>query len=212
MFESQRPDSKAEHLRWRTLRLELGRSVRGWKCGPSVGVKCHFAPYSKPCKKVMTAGVLTCQYCEARMVQGFTGYLPMIDECGQKVVAIYGKDFSESVAMIVYGSPIRVTKGKFKSAPVVIREDQWTTIPCPWLKALRVEHDIRPWLLQLWKDADLTAFYGTAPEPIPVPVSDRPLSPTKKDRHPMLGKLGERFRSVEPSGNGKSSDSKNETH
>ena len=205
MFEGQKPAKKDEHLRWTVMKLGWGKKIRGWKAGPNLGIICHFVPTSKPCVKVMTAGGLECRFCDTEFAKGFTGYLPFIDEVGQKTIGLYGADFEEIISEIPYGAEITVRKGDYKAAPIIYTQKEWCGHPCPWLGRLKVQHDIRPFLMQLWKNQELKEYYGMLPEKIPVPVTPKPADKKVIPDHPFAGKLAERFRQVEPSTNGKHS-------
>ena len=150
-MEGQKPPAKGGHLRWGILKPGWGKKYKGWKAGPNWGFKTHHAPRSKPCVAKITAGALSCRWCSPEYPDGFTGYLPIINDEGQKLVLLYGRDFEDIISDIPFGAEIQISKGGYQSAPVIVVQKEWCGHPCPWLGRLKCQHDIRPFLLQLWK-------------------------------------------------------------
>lgn len=208
MFEGQKPEKKLDHLRWTTLKLAPGKFIRGWKAGRAYGIRTHFCPYSKPCKTKLTGGQLACQYCTAELRLGFTGYMPILSEEGTKNVIVYGSDIEEQVSSIPYGAPIQVRKGYSKNSPVTVAAKEWTVGKCPWLSGRKCEHDIRPWLLQLWQEPDLVAHFGLIPEQIPIMKNDDDVSPQLREQFlkgPTISELSKNRIPAKPASNGKPS-------
>jgi hypothetical protein len=92
----------------------------------------------------------------------------MISQDDERFVVIYGADYEERISEVQYGDQIVVTKGRFKAAPVVVRQQNWTIGHCSKLERAQYQEDISPWLLQLWGDTQLQAFFGMKPELIPI--------------------------------------------
>lgn len=42
MFESQSPEKKSEHLRWRFARLAVRAKLNGWVVGDPIGLATHY--------------------------------------------------------------------------------------------------------------------------------------------------------------------------
>lgn len=188
MFEHQKPNKKAEHLRWGHLKLAPGQREYGWVCGPVFGCSTHWDSGTKPCRARLTSNGLTCRYCIAQMETGYSVWVPLFNQVGQKVVAMVGADLEEAVSAIPFGSPVKVSKGKYRAAPIVIQVNEWTAVTCPHLGRLRCQHDIRPWLLQLWGDKELQSYYGSDPQAIPLPaVTDNTV--TSSDRTEEVSKV-----------------------
>lgn len=201
-MRGQKPPKKGEHLRWEILHPGWGKKYRGWKVGPNWGFESHHVGVSKPCLDKITQGAMKCRWCGPDYSLGFTGYLPLILENGQKSIVLYGKDFEDIVSEIPFNAEIQILKGNCKTAPVIISQKEWCGHGCPWIGRLKVQHDIRPKLLELWKIQELKDYFGMEPAVIPIPRCDSGEKSEGDKPHPMLGKLAERFRQVEPSKNG----------
>jgi hypothetical protein len=202
MFESQEPTQKAEHLRHTRVKLAPGQTVRAWKSGPHCGIATHYPGQTKPCHSRITTDALECRYCKAEMALGWTGYLPYFDETGRKMVVLFGRDMKDAVSQIPFGAAIKISKGKWQAAPVIITENQWSVIPCPYLGRLRCQQDIRPWLLNLWGEKELCEYFGLVPQEIPLPEKPKPVPKARFPKEALPPKLGERFRQTAPSTNG----------
>ena len=77
-----RPDRTPEHLKWTRVKIECGKSLKGWLAGPVFGCEGHGTPAFKPCHSLFTAGRQSCPWCaipQFRTVK-YQGYLPMYDE------------------------------------------------------------------------------------------------------------------------------------
>jgi hypothetical protein len=172
MFHSQEPPRKAEHLRFTKLRLEPKQKVYGWKSGPHVGLSTHFLGSTKPCIKLITEGKLKCQCELLELRTQWALWMPFIDRTGQKMVAMSGEGAKEAVSRIPFGAPICVSKGKHSKTPYLIYEEAWTQVPCPYLRSLHFQHDIKPWLLQMWQLPELISHFGMYPERIPITASE----------------------------------------
>jgi hypothetical protein len=172
MFANQEPNKKADHLQFTKLALDPGKSVIGWKSGPHVGLHTHHLGYTKPCVNDITLGKLPCKGCTAQIGKGWCGWMPFFDDVGERWVVMFGKSALENVKRLPFGCPIRVTKGRAKNKPYRIVAEQWTTVSCPFIGRLRFQHDIQPWLLQLWKMPELTAHFGMEPQEIEITASE----------------------------------------
>jgi hypothetical protein len=196
MFDSQEPDFKADHLRWTTLKLFPGKKIRGWKGGPPNGFKTHHVGTSKPCKDKISKGSLECNYCAGKLRLGFTGYMPFISEDGDRLVVVYGRDFHTRAKEIPFGSPILVKKANSKNGVVSVTISDWSVQPCPWLVNKKKQHDIRPWLLQLWGEEDLKKYFGMEPEDIVIVQNDDDMSPQLRNRLADIPSLSQTFKEV----------------
>ena len=201
-MEGQKPPAKGGHLRWGILKPGWGKKYKGWKAGPNWGFKTHHAPRSKPCVAKITAGALPCRWCSPEYPDGFTGYLPIINDEGQKLVLLYGRDFEDIISDIPFGAEIQISKGGYQSAPVIVVQKEWCGHPCPWLGRLKCQHDIRPFLLQLWKNDELKKYFGMEPAKIPVPQCHAGVTPESAPVKTLSAMLKDRMKQVEPSGNG----------
>lgn len=175
MFEYQAPTPKGSHLVWEFIKLQPGQTVKGWINGPLVGLACHWDNGTKPCRDKLTGSTLHCRYCKAEMKTGWVGYLPFYDELGRKCVVAIGREMERSVNALSLGQAVKIGKGKWKTAKVTVQVNEWCVSPCPYFGRLRAPHDIRPWLLVLWKDAELTSHVG---EQIGVSPPKMPEAPT----------------------------------
>lgn len=193
MFDSVNPSRDGNLLKFRRLKLSAGEVAKGWKAGPAVGVDCHYFGRTKPCIRKITNGALPCP-CEIQTVKvGWVGYMPYFSEHGVRMVALFGRESHESVDRIPFGGAVKISKGKYDSAPVMIVLDTWTTAPCPWVKPLKAELEIRPWLLNLWGIQELKEYFKNdplLPKKIKVegPLADKLFDDTPPDNR--LGSLG----------------------
>lgn len=181
MLKGQKPNRQAEYLRWTRLNPAFKTKYRGWKAGPNLGFKTHYVNGSRACRHAITDGKIPCNRCLDKMAVDFTGYLPWFSEDGQKMVCVYGADFEDSISEIPFGAAIEIRKGDHRNSPVVVRQNNWAPYPCPWIKRLRIQADIGPWCLQLWKDDELKAYFGMEESKIPIPQNDDDISPQLRE-------------------------------
>lgn len=201
-LEGQKPPRTQEYLRWTILKLGFNKKTRGWKAGPNLGFVTHCTPFSKPCKSEITNGNLPCKWCDPQFPTSFTGYCPFIDESGDKIVGLYGRDSEDVISEIPFGAEIQIRKGASKNAPYKYVTREWCGHPCPWLGKLKVQHDIGPFLLQLWKDDELKQYFGMAPECVPVPAKVKKPERERLPDKPLATLLAQRAKLVSPSTNG----------
>lgn len=188
MFEYQKPSRKDSHLRWSHLRLEPGSTFKGWICGPLVGVTTHWNQGTRPCRDKITLGALSCSECIAKHKSGWAGYLPLFDVQGKKWVALTGRDSEDYISRLSYGCAVKITKGKYRHAPLVVQEEQWTVAVCPYLGQAMVPHDIRAWLLHLWGDEELEAYCSGALSDLPLnrpETAKEGIQPSEKQKMPQ---------------------------
>lgn len=195
-MDSTPPAKGNEALRFRHLKPDLGKSYKGWVAGPYFGMRSHHIGTSKPCVRAITKDNLPC-VCEVQKLKvGWTGYLPYWDEHGRKMVVTFGVDSEGTVARFTFGQPIKITKGSFKAAPVLVFADQWNTGPCPFIRGLRAQLDINKWLLNLWGIEELKEYFKHEPSsPIPIP-REGPVQEVLFDTSPTINempKLGAMF-------------------
>lgn len=167
MMSSSPPPSRGDKPHYCFEKLRKGSKVKGWLCGPYFGCRTHYLGASKPCRSAMTNGQLSCICSVKPMKEEWTGYVPFFDVMGRQCVVAFGRDMERSVSSITYGAPILILKAGWDKAPTVIRSEEWSETPCPYLGALKIPHDIRRWLLILWKDPELEAALGADLGPIP---------------------------------------------
>jgi hypothetical protein len=201
-LEGQKPPRAQEYLRWTILRLGFNKRIRGWKAGPNLGFATHCTPFSKPCKDKLTNGGLSCKWCGPEFPLSFTGYCPLIDESGEKLVGLYGRDSEDLISEIQFGAEIEVRKGPSKNSPYKYSHRGWCGHPCPWLGRLKVQHDIGPFLLQLWKDDELKAYFGMTPQGVPVPPTKKPEEREKLPAKTLAQMFSHRTKQVAPLSNG----------
>jgi len=191
MFKKQNlPPSKA-HMEWKLHAWQKQRKFRGWKVGPNWGFITHWSPFTKPCREHISEGKLTCVCSISEYANDWTGYVPVIDERGERLVFTYGRDSEERVSAIPFGAEVCVSKENYKAAPIRIVQDNEIFLPCPWISAMKHQEDIRPFLLRLWKDEELKKLFGDQPELIPLPESYTVTETGNKPTKLTLQKLGE---------------------
>lgn len=168
MFTSCQPSGKDDFLQWVHPRLQPGEKLLGWKCGPLVGVMCHWRGGTKACRRHITNKLLTCETCDEGEEPVYTGYLPFFESTGLKMVVPLGQSMREAADAICFGQGIKVFKPRTKTFSVIVKQEEWTQLPCPYIGRLKCQYDIRPFLLTLWKDKVLKDHFGLKPENIPI--------------------------------------------
>jgi hypothetical protein len=194
--DSTPPPRANELLRFRRLKVEPGKSYRGWVAGPHFGCMCHHMGATKPCVKAITRGNRKCA-CENQILKvGWVGYLPHWDEHGRKMVVLFGVDSEQAVSRMTFGQPIKISKANYAAAPVLVYGDQWNTGPCPYVRGLRAQLCIKKWLINLWKVPEVEDYFKNQPvSAIPIP-REGPVTEALFDNPPpvaLLGKMGEAF-------------------
>lgn len=165
MFSSREPKKRSGIPYWDFIRLEMGKSFVGWLAGPVVGVEVHYHEGSRACRADLTDGAMRCAFCEEGIESRWVGYVPIWDESGVRCVAIIGERYRELALRIPLHAPVRVSKLVRQGKPVKVQEVDWTSGKPPVTGASLEPQDLRPWLLRLWGDADLTAWISEHARP-----------------------------------------------
>lgn len=76
MLAGGRPPGKGEIRSWKSLKLAAGASVRGWLCGPIIGVTVHEDDRTKPCLRAYIGATVPCPGCERNLRLGWRGFVP----------------------------------------------------------------------------------------------------------------------------------------
>jgi hypothetical protein len=189
MFESKKPRKVAAHLRWKYVKVEKGAQFTAWTAGPLVGVPCHWDFACKPCRRELTGDVLACKYCLAQLRQRWIGYVPLYDQHLRQLVCGIGPDLETSVARLELHTPVRVRKGRSPVDPIIVERADWTTLGCFAQGRQSEPQDLRPWLLQLWDDPELTAFLSRGIDP---GATDLPPEPIKDEDLPKAREQGKK--------------------
>lgn len=180
MFQSQGKPSRPDHLKFSYLKLDPGKVTKGWISGPSISIDTHFAAGTKPCLNMLTEGKILCKFCIAELRKSFTVFQPFYSDLGEKMVALLGENSKELCDALSYGEQIIISKGKHKNSSYRLRQETFTSFACAYLIRLENQHDIRPWLLQLWGMPELVQLFGLEPELIPTKKQDKKEKQSKK--------------------------------
>lgn len=176
MFTSKKPQPRPDHLRWKYLRIAPGEQVEAWIAGALVGVDCHWAGCSKPCRDAMTGGKLPCYWCEQKAKRRWVGYLPLYQWQPYRQIVItvspdVGLGLVETARLGVW-SLFGRTMGV--RDPLYVRfPNDHTNRALPVTLHRKGPADIRPWLLHLWQDEELEQFFLPASPASPGAVAER---------------------------------------
>lgn len=200
MFHSERPKKNplgGKETRWSYQQVEKGKSVFGWLAGPPTGVYTHHAGATKPCRRLMTNGKLTCPYCESKYVPVWRGYTPFYDTEYTRRFVLISEDYEESVSEIPHLAMIALSRGKGPRDPVVIKPNMWRTTPLPDNSERAKPVDLRLFLLRLWKDVELQQWSLGQTPALPRTVAEiadfHPNTATPENRIAGLVALGEQI-------------------
>lgn len=164
MFGSRKPQKDRRGRFWDWLNPKIGQTLNGWLCGPVVGVETHWLGRTQPCRHALTGGRMRC-YCQtSNLAKEWKGYVPLLDENGVQAFAIVGERFCELAFSIPMFAPVSVSRLRSAGSPVCVKQSAWTDSPPPHDAGSRKPRDIRPWLLKLWKDDELTKWFEAHPE------------------------------------------------
>lgn len=164
MFRSRRPEKDRRGRFWDWLNPGLGKEIKAWLIGPLVGVETHWLGRTQPCRRYITGGLMKC-YCQtSKLVSEWKGYVPLLDENEVQCFAVIGSRYEEQAIKIDLFKPVIVTRLKRAGAPVMVKPSDWTDREAPTANGKHVPLDLRPWLLKLWKDEELTKWFADHPE------------------------------------------------
>lgn len=189
MFESARPQPRPAHLSWSYRRIPPGGTLRGFVAGPLVGVHVHWSASSKPCRKKLTGGLLDCPFCSAELRARWLGYLPLFEHTGKRMVVTISETLGDRASALLFGTDVEFYRTNGARDPLRIRHpSDYSRSATPASLSKTGPQDIRRWLVHLWQDRDLAAFFAQQlelqgsqehnagsethlPEPIPPPPS-----------------------------------------
>lgn len=159
MWKDAEPRKEKKQATWTIEKLKEGGQFFGWLAGDVRWVWLHFLKQSKPCHYEITNEQLKCPYCPERPRVERRGYMPLYDESGKPVVVVLHEHIQPQVERIGFLQPVRVRRGKGKYDTVIVEPSTWTHKYDPGKSGRHVRADIREWLLTMWKDDVLTAFF-----------------------------------------------------
>lgn len=159
MFASRETPITPLHLCWDYLSPAPGGSFDGWVAGPLVWVDGHWLGAHKPCTEILTSGKVKCNLCLTQVKQRSMGYLPLFDKHLRQIVVGIGPRMKQSILQLNHLDPVRVRKGRVKNDPIIVELSRWTSTKPPVKSCQAVPQDLEPWCVQLWKNADLKAWY-----------------------------------------------------
>lgn len=168
---NSRPDRVPEHLKWERVKIEPGKTLRGWIAGKVYGCEGHYAPAFKPCHAVVSGGTRSCPWCGIPQFAAlrFQGYLPIYDERLKKTVLCINLDNTVRCDGFTHLQPLAVGKGKNQTSPLVVNANEWTTIVPSGAHVRKVPQDITPWLFcVLWKQELLQEYGEVEAKPLEV--------------------------------------------
>jgi len=153
------PGTKNGTQKWDYLTIENGTTTCGFLAAYPLGVWCHHASGSKPCLIRFTSGTLRCPRCNPDKPAEWRGFVALWDrEYVPRFVIVTG-EYYESILEIPIGSLVKVSRGKAKYSPCVIRPDPWRTLPLPPSPNRSAEVDLLPSLMRQWKIPELTLWW-----------------------------------------------------
>lgn len=173
VFASQPPRRGDKVPSWDWLRLDPGKSWQGWSAGPMVMVYVHHRGGSRPCRKVMTNGKLSCTGCADKLDLVWRGYLPLWDDAGGRWLCIIGERYYDLACDITFLSRVKVTKLFARGCPIRAEAVPISGPLQPSCIARRGPASIKPFLLRIWKDAELSAWVRSHPVEDPAPAQPR---------------------------------------
>jgi len=164
MFRSRRAKKKSGVEYWDWIKLEPGKSWKGWSAGPLVGVEVHHFDGSKACRADLSNGALPCQLCKAGMPTIFRGYVPLWDEGAIRHFSMVGQRYEKLALEIKLHQPVKVTKLVSRGCPIRIEYSHWSSLQ-PRLDASDAKpQDLKSWLLRIWGDEELEEWIRSHPD------------------------------------------------
>jgi hypothetical protein len=150
-------------LVWERRVIPSGTHLDAWIAGPVVPVWVHWSgTASKPCVHRMTSGALPCKDEDCKASVRIIGYLPVIQKHSQRLVLILSHQATYEAQGLHHGECYRFSRGPGKRDRVKIGLTPRAEVS-PQLTGLfskRPPADIRPWLLNLWRDTRLTNHFA----------------------------------------------------
>jgi len=150
-------------LRWRLERLAPEDVVKGWVAGPVVRVTTHWSGLkTTPCLKYMTHGKLKCM-CEAKPLGSrVVGYMPIVTTDADRVVLLLPESTAKKTLRMPLGTPIQVSRTKNPTAPTKVKQLSQDELAITLQKKVHAAgpSDIKPYLLHLWQNAELTTHFA----------------------------------------------------
>lgn len=163
MFARKDPRKKDREQHWTMDSPEPGQGFNAWKAGELIGVLCHWNYRSIPCWDELTDGALECPHHATSPNLHWVGYLPLYTEENRPTVVIVRAAMQEIVNRIAVHAPVYVSRPKKRGAGVSVRPKSWAKQWQP-PKGFGGPADIRPWLLKLWKEDELTKWVRANPK------------------------------------------------
>lgn len=158
----RRPGTK----RWKYLPVPNGAQAVGWIAGPTVGVWSHHRGGTKPCRHTMSDSALSCGLCADGEPPVWRGYVPLYDRDYCRRFVLISEDYEEAVRELTLHAPVKLQRGKGSREPVTIRFEQWRVQPLALGEGRNAAADITPFLLRMWKDAELEQWYYSRDIPL----------------------------------------------
>lgn len=184
-----------DRLNWHCESPPPKKELKAYTAAPLFTLVAHqLKQLTKPCLHRMTYGELACPYCEAKLRRVFKGYLALFSEQTptHRYVILLSKTACQALGDPPPWTPVTVfNPGTADHRPVMVARDasRRDTTRAKRLASQR-PHDIRAYLLNLWKNKELAAWAG-------VPFCDQE-NPLLSSGLTAVG-VGEQMASVQPS-------------
>lgn len=163
-MESQRPGrNAAKGDAWNWVKTEQGKPLRGWLAGPIFGVKCHHFKGTRGCSSLLTGGKVKCGHDHDRYAPEWKGFVPWWDELGVRCFVIICEAWLELAEQIPHLGELWIIKTSFHGSPIKVHAKPWAREDPPISTVNKKPQDIRPFLLRLWGDKDLSAHFRKHP-------------------------------------------------
>jgi len=150
-------------LRWRVERLAPEDVIQGWIAGPCVRVTTHWTgKATKPCRTLMTDGKLECHCQTHRIAKRVTGYMPIIAKDGDRCVLVVSDTLALKVQRIPHATTVTVTRPRNPTSAFKVKQENADALSSTMARKVQAAgpQDIKPFLLHLWQDPELTVHFA----------------------------------------------------
>lgn len=152
---------KGRVTKWNWLKLERGKTWRGWLAGPIVGVYCHHFGGTRACPSLLTGNAVKCGHDHDKYPPEWKGYVPLWSEFGERVFVVICQDWFELAATAPHLGQVLVTKTEFHGSPIRVHPKFWAREDPPISNLDKRAQDLRPFLLRLWASAELSGYFAS---------------------------------------------------
>lgn len=174
--EDPTKDPLKDRQDWEYLAPDRGKTLDGYFAAPPLWITVHHEHGSRPCRRVVSKGALSCPMCACEAKSVKRGYVPWYSHDLVPSFYVSPEKYRLALSLFQPGDQVMLLRGKKVYDAVVMRAEVVRPLKLPASLPVGDQVNLLPSLLRMWKDVQLERWHReTTPSDTPVsPTADAP--------------------------------------